>query len=313
MTQKVTTRRKRVPRARALSAVRRYGTAYGLLFPAMFLLLMLNIVAALFGVYLSFVNWNYFHAEERMSWAGLAHYIALFNDPVFLQAIKNTAVWCAVVIPASFIFGLYIALLLNEDVRGKWLFRVLILLPWAFPLVSAAVGWAFVFNPTSGPLNDLLYQLGFTEMRHMNWLGSADFAMPIVMGVQIWRTSPFFAVTLLAGLKSIPDELYQAAKIDGAGIIRRFRYVTLPLLRPVTTVVLLQGLIWSLFNFTALFVMTGGGPAHSSEVLTIYLWRQAFPLADVGRGSAVGALLVIFLSLVGTLWVTKVMKEGSTE
>ncbi len=287
-------------------------TPYGLLLPAVSLLILLNLVASIFGVYLSFVNWNYFRIEQRLNWVGLQHYFTLFSDPVFVMAVQHTLLWAAVVVPGGFLFGLYIALLLNEEVRAKWLFRTLILLPWAVPLVVAAVGWSFFFTAGSGPLDDFLFRLGMTDMKYMNWLGSQEFALPIVMGVQVWRTAPFFAITLLAGLQSIPSDLYDAAEIDGANTIGRFRFLTLPLLRPVATVVLLQGVIWSFFNFTSVFVMTQGGPAHSSELLTIYLWRQAFPLADVGLGSAVGALLVLFLSVIGTFWVVRVMRKDAT-
>ncbi|HBY93807.1 MAG: sugar ABC transporter permease [Ardenticatenaceae bacterium] len=285
---------------------------YGMLFPAVALLILLNLIASGFGVYLSFLDWNYFRPNQLFDWVGLRHYAALVTDPIFLTAVEHTVVWSAVVVPGGFLVGLYLALLLNEDVRGKWLFRTLILLPWAVPLVVAAVTWSFFFSPGNGPLNDALFKLGQYNLKYMNWLGSETFAFPIVMGVQIWRTAPFFAITLLAGLQSIPPDLYDAAEIDGADSVGRFRFITLPLLRPVAAVVLLQGLIWSFFNFTTVFVMTQGGPAHASELLTIYLWRQAFPLADVGSGSAVGTILVLFLSIVGTFWVIGVMRKETT-
>lgn len=287
---------------------RQWAIPYVLVAPAIVLLVLLNLVASAFGVGLSFLDWNYLRPDHLADFVGLRNYGLVFSDPQFAVAAGHTAVWSIVVTAGGFALGLYLAILLNEDVPGKAFFRTLILLPWAAPLVVAAVSWAFFFTPGSGPLADALFKLGFRNLKYMNWLGSEQYAFPIVMGVQIWRTAPFFALTLLAGLQSISKDLYAAAEIDGAGVVRRFLFITLPVLRPVAGVVLLQGLIWSFFSFTTIFIMTQGGPAGSTEVLTTYLWRQAFPQSAVGSGAAVGTLLVIFLAVVGSIWVRVIMR-----
>jgi len=280
-----------------------------LVLPAAVLLLTLNLMNSVYGVYLSVLDFSYLRVDQRFNIVGLKHYYAIFDDPLFRSAVKHTLIWSAVVVPGAFLSGLFFALLLNEQTWGQWLFRTLVLLPWAVPLVVAAVTWSFVFAPVIGPLDDALFRLGMPQMRYMNWLGSIQFAFPIVMGVQIWRTTPFFAITLLAGLQAIPGEIYDASEIDGASRIERFRYITMPLLRPVVAVVVLQGLIWSFFNFTTVFVMTGGGPANSSEIVTTYLWRQAFLGAEVGRGAAVGTTLVAALCILGTVWIRRVLRQ----
>jgi multiple sugar transport system permease protein len=297
-----------IPAARGRILSRRV-VPYVLVLPATVLLLCLNVINSLYGVYLSVLDFNYLRADQRFNFVGLKHYHAIFADSLFRNAVEHTLIWAAVVVPGAFLAGLFFAVLLNEQTRGKWLLRTLVLLPWAVPLVVAAVTWSFVFAPVIGPLDDLLFRLGMPQMRYMNWLGSIQFAFPIAMGVQIWRTTPFFAITLLAGLQAIPEEVYDASEIDGAGRISRFRYITVPLLQPVAAVVLLQGLIWSFFNFTTVFVMTGGGPASSSEVVTTYLWRQAFLGSEVGRGAAVGTSLVVILGIVGALWIRRVLRQ----
>jgi len=286
---------------------------FAMLLPAAFLLILLNMLTSSYGIYLSFLDWSFFRVERRFEVVGLNNYYALFTDPVFHTAVKNTLIWSTVIVPSSFLVGLYIALLLNEEVKAKSVFRTMVLMPWATPLVVAAVAWSFIFAPDIGPLNDLLFRLGMPQMKYLNWLGNEIFAFPIVMGVQIWRWAPFFAITLLAGLQAIPSDFYDAAEIDGAGVIERFRYITLPLLFPVATVVLLQGLIWSFHNFTLVFIMTHGGPGNVSELITIYLWRQAFPLAHVAKAASVGAILMLILAILGTAWVLKILGQETTE
>jgi multiple sugar transport system permease protein len=284
-------------------------TPYLLLSPAAIPIVLLIVVGSGFGILLGFLDWNYLRPDHLTDWVGLRNYFALFASPDFGAAVLHTLVWAAGVVPGGFLVGLYLAVLLNEDLPGKAMFRTLILLPWAVPLVVAAIAWSFLLSPGSGPLDDALFRLGFFNLKYMNWLGNQQFAFPIVVAVQIWRTAPFFAVTLLAALQSIPRDLYSAAEIDGAGMLARFRHVTMPMLRPVAAVVLLQGLIWSFFSFTTIFIMTQGGPAGSTEVMTTYLWRQAFTQSSVGMGSAIGTLLVIFLGIVGYFWATLVMRN----
>jgi multiple sugar transport system permease protein len=286
---------------------------YSLLSPAVILLLVLCIASSLYGIYLSFLDWNYFRLDRRLEFVGLQHYYSILADPLFLNAVRKTVVWSAVVVPLSFVAGLYLALLLNEEIRAKWFFRTAILLPWATPLVVVGIVWSFMLAPGIGPVNELFVHAGFHDLKYKNWLFDLNLALPIVMIVQVWRWAPFFAITLLAGLQSIPSDFYDAAEIDGAGLLARFRYVTLPLLWPVASVVILQGFIWSFHNFTLVFILTGGGPANATELLTIYLWRNAFPLGQLGKAAAVGTILVAILSVTGSIWVMKVLNKESIE
>lgn len=298
-----------LPRRRSLGRVL---VPFLLFLPAGLLLILLNLLTSLGGVYLSFLDWNWFNVEQRMKFVGLSHYAATLRDPVFWIALKNTTIWTLGVVPASFVVGFYFALLLNEEIRAKSWFRTAMLLPWATPLVVVAVLWAFFLAPGFGLFDDLMVHLGHPEMRYANLLGNPTLALPLVMGVQVWRWSPFFAIILLAGLQAIPADLYDAAKIDGAGAAARLRFVTLPMITPVATVVLLQAIIWSFHNFTLVYVMTGGGPVNASELLTTYLWRMAFANGQLGKAASAGAFIILALSLVGMLWILKVIRREPT-
>ncbi len=285
-------------------------TPYLLFLPAGLLLVTLNFLTSGYGVFLSFLDFNYFRIEHRFDFVGLRHYIAVFQDRVFWTAARNSLVWSLCVVPGSLVVGFYFALLLHEDIKARGALRTILLLPWVTPLVVVAILWAFILSPGFGLLSDILVRLGRVDLKYENWLADPGLALPIVMGVQIWRWAPFFAIVLLAGMQSIPEDLYNAAEMDGAGALARFRHVTLPLIRPVITVLLLQGLIWSAQNFSLIFIMTGGGPVHASEVLTVYLWRTAFPHGRIGEAAAAGAVLMAILSVVGTVWVLKILRQG---
>jgi multiple sugar transport system permease protein len=275
-------------------------------------MLVLNIGASAYGLLLSFLDWSYFRPETRGQWVGLSNYQAVVSDPVFRTALVNTALWTVVVVPCAFAVGLYFALLLNEDVKFKGVFRTAILLPWATPLVVTGILWRFALTPQIGIVDDSLVQIGLRSFGTKNWLGDPGIVMPILLAIQIWVAAPFFTIVLLAGLQSIPAELHEAAAIDGAGALSRFRNVTLPLLRPVVAVVVLQGIVLTFQSFTLVFVMTQGGPANRTQLLTVYLSELAFGEGQVARAAAVGAILITVLLIVGTAWISSLLAEDDT-
>lgn len=291
----------------------RRSVPYLMFLPAGILLLVLNFLTSGYGIFLSFLDFDYFRLERRFDFVGLSHYVAVFQDRVFWAAARNSLIWALGVVPGSFIVGFYFALLLNEDVKAKAVFRTVLLFPWITPLVVVAILWTFILSPGFGLLSDALVRLGRIDLKYENWLADPRLALPIVMAVQVWRWAPFFAILLLAGLQSIPEDLYNSAEVDGAGALARFRYITLPLMLPVTTVLLLQGVIWSAHNFSLVFVMTGGGPVYASEVLTTYLWRTAFPHGRIGQAAAAGTIMIAVLSVIGTIWVFKLLQRSDEQ
>lgn len=294
---------------RKLRRMRRNLGRFGFLFPAVVTLLVLNVAAALYGIAMSFMRWDYYQPAGRYNFVGLHNYDAVFSDPTFWLAVKNTVIWAGIGVPCAFVVGMYFALLLNQPIKFRWFYRSVILLPWVTPLVVAAVAWQFALSPGQGLLDIMLSHVGFSGLGEQNWLGDPTFALPILIGIQVWTTAPFFTLVLLAGLQGIPKDLYQAAAIDGAGSIRSFRYVTLPLLRPVVGVSLVQGTIWSLQAFTLVYVLTQGGPANSTEIITVYLWQMAFGDGLVGRGAAAGGVLTAALLVAGTIWIITTLRR----
>jgi multiple sugar transport system permease protein len=297
---------------RSKQRLARLAVPYLMFLPAGTLLLLLNFGPAGYAVYLSVLDFNYANLARRTVFVGAAHYVEVLQDPVFWTAAKHSVVWALGVVPGSFIGGLFFALLLNEESRARGILRTLLLLPWITPLVVVAILWSFMLSPGFGLFSDVLVHLGRVDLKYENWLGEPSLALPIVMGVQVWRWTPFFAITLLAALQAIPRDLYDAAEIDGAGAVSRFLHVTLPLLSPVIMVTLLQSLIWSAHNFSLIYIMTGGGPVYASEVLTTHLWRTAFPSGQIGQAAAAGGLLMVVLGVIGSLWVLTLLRRRVT-
>jgi len=225
---------------------------------------------------------------------GLDHFRELAADPSFLAALRHTVTWTCASVALQFLFGLVLALLLHREFPGRRLVQALVFLPWAVPTFLVGLDWAWLFNPVVGPLPHWLQAL---HLRHDagNLLADPATALlgPIVAAV--WWGIPFFAITLLAALQSIPKDLYEAAAIDGAGALRQFSSITLPLLAPTIAVTILLRTVW-VANFADLIVvMTNGGPADSTQTVASYLFTTAFRRLDFGYASAIAAVLLLLL------------------
>jgi multiple sugar transport system permease protein len=225
---------------------------------------------------------------------GLDHFRELLADAAFWGALRNTVTWTAASVTLQFGLGLLLALLLNRAFAGRALVQVLVFVPWAIPSFLSGLNWAWLFNPVVGPLPYWLHTLGImaepdnllSDPRHALW-------GPIVANV--WWGIPFFAITLLAALQSIPADIYEAAAIDGAGAWTRFRRITLPFLAPTMAITILLRTVW-IANFADLIViMTKGGPADSTQILASYIFTQAFQRLDFGYASAVATVLLVLL------------------
>ncbi|WP_353619820.1 sugar ABC transporter permease [Rhizobium sp. ICMP 5592] len=231
---------------------------------------------------------------------GLDHFRTIFGDRIFYEALINTVWWTATSVILQFLFGLLLALLLDKPFYGRGFVQALIFLPWAVPSLLMGLNWAWLFNPVIGPLPHWMSALGLmSEPR--NILSDPAIAMwgPIVANV--WGGIPFFAITLLAALQSIPRDLYEAAAIDGASPIQRFRSITVPFLAPTIIITVLLRTIW-IANFADLIVvMTNGGPADHTQILSSYIFTIAFKQLDFGYASAVAVVLVLLLFIYASL------------
>lgn len=262
---------------------------YALVSPVVIILLLLVGYALLQGV------WQSLHATmigiSNPPFIGLRNYTQNLQDPVFRTAIYNTAVYTMVSVFIRLLLGLGTAILLNRQFCGRRLFRGLMMLPWALPSIAMVLSWAWIFNGSWGVLNAILRELGLIKV-NIAWLSHPKLAMLAVITVTVWRGYPFFATTLLAGLQAIPQELYDAAAIDGAGAWEKFKYVTLPGLQSVVYVVTLLGVLWSINDFVSAWAMTRGGPSYYTTLLSIFIFRTAFVGQQLGRGMAASLMLL---------------------
>jgi multiple sugar transport system permease protein len=221
---------------------------------------------------------------------GFDNYTRLIADARFWNALANTVYFSAVSVALEVLLGLLVALLLARAFRGRALLYSIILLPWAIPTVVSARLWEWLYNADYGVLN---YLLG----THVNWLGSPGWALHAAILMDVWKATPFVALLLIAGLQTIPRELYQAAALDGAGAWTTFRRITLPLLVPLLLVVLVFRTIDAFRVFDAIYVLTGGGPANSTETVSIYAYKVLFQALEFGYGSAVAVSVLAVVAL----------------
>ncbi|MDP9372468.1 MAG: sugar ABC transporter permease [Chloroflexota bacterium] len=265
---------------------------YGLLVPAA------TLIVGLVGYPFVRALWLSFHKKllgaPTAPWIGLDNYTALLADPRFRQAVRNVFVFTSASVALKLLIGLAIALILNEAIPLRALWRSLVLLPYAMPTLVSVLIWKWMYNDTAGVLNYLLNETNIRE-GPMLWLADPGKAMGSVIAVNVWRGFPFFVITLLAGLQAVPQELYEAAKVDGAGVWARFRAVTLPGLLPVMAVVTLFSTILTFNDFAIIWVLTRGGPGNATDVLATLTYKIAIPGLELGKGVAVSVLMLPIL------------------
>jgi multiple sugar transport system permease protein len=240
---------------------------------------------------------------------GLDNYVRLFADPVFHQAVVNTLVFVVGSLVFQFVLGLGLAVFFARTFPLSGVLRSLLLVPWLLPLVVTGTVFRWMLDTSNGVVNQALLGLGLVDTP-VPWLNSVSTAMVGVLLCNIWVGIPFNTVILHGGLKSIPDSLYEAAALDGAGAWRRFRHITLPMLRPVITVVLTLGLIYTLKVFDVIWVLTKGGPANSTQTVTTYGYQLSFGgLSEFGLGAAAGNVLILVAVVFGFLYLRSARGE----
>lgn len=238
------------------------------------------------------------------TFAGLENYRALLQDTRLWRSLGTTLYFTAGAVGLELVLGLAIATQLARSFPGRGVARAALLIPWALPPVVSAKMWEWLYNADFGLLNYLLRSTGLVS-GGVNWLGSPTWALHAAIGVEVWKATPFVALLLLAGMQLIPPDLYEAARVDGAGSWTRFRRITLPLLLPVLLVVLLFRTMDALRTFDIIFVLTGGGPANTTETLSIYTYKVLFQTLQFGYGSALATVTFAAAMLValGYMWL----------
>ena len=275
------------------------------------------IFVAIFSVYPIFESFrlSFYRLILTLPWlgqkmVGWENYQDIWSDPVAMQSMRTTLLFVGVTIPLELLLGLGMALVINETFRGRSLLRAVVLIPWAIPTVVSSQMWRFIFNDRYGLFNFILF--GGATSYYLAPLADPYQAKMAIMTAEIWKTTPFVALILLAGLQGIPDDLYEAASIDGAGRWRQFFSITLPLLVPALLLALLFRTIDALRVFDLVFVMTQGGPADATNVLQFYGYKKTFAEGMIGYGSAI-AVSVFLLSLVLSLLYIRILKTSHLE
>jgi multiple sugar transport system permease protein len=237
---------------------------------------------------------------------------AIQDDHLARLALRHTFIFAALSVAGQYIIGFAVALLLNQKLPLRGMFRVLFLLPWMFPAVVPGIVWRWMFDGLFGVFNEILYRVGYYGPTDapIAWLGQTSTALYATVVANIWRGFPFIMVLLLAGLQSINSDYYEAASVDGANMFRRFWDITLPAMYGISFVAILLAWIGSFMNFAIVQVMTAGGPANSSEVFATLIYKNAFLYADANYAATLGIILLFLLMIPGGLYVRQAMKSA---
>lgn len=238
---------------------------------------------------------------------GLDNFIAIARDPVFWASLGRTALWIGITVPLQLALGFITALLLNQQFRWRTLARSLILIPWALPSVVIGLMWSWIYHPQVGLLNDLLLRVGVLNTA-IPWLASPDTALYSIIAALVWQGFPFFAIMILAGLQTIPANLYEAAAIDGATTWQQFVEITLPGLKSVLVTAVMLRIIWVANSMDVIYVMTGGGPGYATHTLPLYAFKRTYSSMDFGYGSALAVTFALLLLGFIVLYLRRVGK-----
>jgi multiple sugar transport system permease protein len=286
--------------------VRKSWDAYIFLAAPLLLFSVFTLFALGFSIYLTFHEWSII--EPARPFVGLQNYRDMLDDTSFARAVVNTFYFTGVSVPLGMLFGLGVALLLNLPLRARGLLRTLYFLPFVTPFVVVAIIWKWLYNGDFGLINYYLLQLHVIA-DPLRFLSDRNLAMPSVIAMSVWASISFSMVVYLAALQAIPEELYEAARVDGAGRWAQLRHITVPMLRPATLFLLVIGIIGSFQVFTQIFVMTSGGPVERTTTVVYYIYQSAFKFYEFGYASTLAFGLFAML-LVFTVIQLKLYRRG---
>ena len=276
---------------------------YLLVAPAVMVLFALSIYPLFYAVRVSFQT----GAGQNTRWT-LQNFTRLASDDFFHAALAHTLIYATVALTFEFLLGLGLALLLNREMRGRNLFRAALLVPLMLPPVVVGVVWRLMLNPNFGSINGTLKSMGFgTEA--LTWTASPKLALMSVIAVDVWQWTPFVFLVLLAGLQAIPQEPYEAARIDGSSAWQTFLHITLPLLKPAILIALLLRTMDLLRVFDQIFILTEGGPGFATETISLYIYRAAFRFGNFGYAVAMSFVLLIVTNIISLLYIRLLQRQ----
>ncbi len=291
----------RVPLGKRRLRLRKASIPYLMLLPAMAVIMILMFYPIFNTFFYSLRNYV---LTRKADWGfvGLQNYISLFGDATFLKALRNTAVWTLANVLLQTFLGLMVALLLNRSFKGRGLVRALTFSPWAVGGMLVALIWGFMMSESIGVLNDLLMKLGFINQR-ISWFSTEAMAMSAVIIANTWRGIPFFAVSILSSLQTIPGEVYESAEVDGARIFQKFFHITLPLIKETLVLTTLLRTIWTFNVVDIIFGMTRGGPNFATLTVPVYIMMIFNDSLDMGYSSAVSVVMMMIMLVFSFLYL----------
>ncbi|MGC9530387.1 MAG: carbohydrate ABC transporter permease [Candidatus Bipolaricaulaceae bacterium] len=297
-------KRRQIP-ARPLKASKNQREGYWFILPCFLLLAAVMGFPTVMAVLNSFSPiWT-----EGLQGFSLDYYARLLNDHLFWNSVLKTVYFVGGTVALHLLVGLAVALALNREIRARRFFRVMAILPWTLPDVITGLVWAWMFDPLSGIVNDFLFRIGLIASP-VEWLASPGMVMPSVILADTWRGYPFVMLVLLAGLQAIPRQLYEAAKVDGASWYHEFLHITLPNLKKMIVIATILDIVWQTRRFGLIWVMTQGGPARSTEILSVLAYKHYFKFFNFEYASAMSVAMAFILLLIGLPYVRMVVRRA---
>ncbi|CAG7647168.1 Lactose transport system permease protein LacF [Paenibacillus solanacearum] len=277
-------------------------TGWLFIMPAIIGFGLLTVIPILFSLVISFTDWNFMEGLKGIRFTGFHNYTEMWSDPWFTDSLKNNLIFAVTTVPCIMIFSLLTAVGLNHGAFFKTPLRMIIFMPYVSSIVAVSLVWALLYSPSQGPINQALR--GFGIENPPGWLSDPKWALAAIIIMSVWAAIGYNMVIYLAGLQSIPKDLYEAASIDGAGKVKQFFSVTIPLLSPTTFFVLITCIIHSFQVFAAIFMMTQGGPGTSTSVVTFYIYQTGFSFYKMGYASAMAWILTLIIFMITIIqWI----------
>ncbi|MFD1167882.1 carbohydrate ABC transporter permease [Oceanobacillus caeni] len=285
-----------------------YFKKISFILPALLLLLLLTAYPLYQVIVMSFYDYS---NTDNPIFAGAENYARFFRDPLFWKSLINTIVFTVISVAFSFIIGMTFALLLNQPINTRFraVFRSVLIFPWLTSSTVVAAIFMLMFNPF-GLINHFLGLIGIDSLAQTAWLGNEKTALASIIVANIWRGFPFMMLMLLAGLQTIPKDLYEAAELDGAGFFKRLFYITIPSMKNIILTLATLEFIWNFRAFDLVFLMTGGGPMNSTEILSTYIYQFAFRKLDFGYASAAALFMLFIMVTLSFFYIRKSVSKG---
>jgi multiple sugar transport system permease protein len=285
--------------------------AYVMNLPMIVLLLAIVAFPIGYSFWISLQAYN-LRRPQAIRFIGLENYAFVLSGEEFWRTLRTTLIFTFGSVAAEICVGMLLALLLNERFFGRGVLRSLVLLPWAIPTVVGGIMWQWFFNPRFGVFNGLLYTLGLIEV-YQDYFLNANTAMLILIFAQVWNASPFTTLVLLAALQAVPQDMYEAARVDGADVFARFWHITLPWLIQPLLIIMIVATMGSLRVFDLVYVLTGGGPGDATRVVTFTAYKKAFDALDFGTANAYAYILALITLAFGLIYIRVLYAKGEIE